>query len=1141
MRLKKFEQKDRYGNMFSIEFDTSIPKMESIPEHPGEPKGTDTVPAWLTPGEFVMNAEAVRMFEPEIEEMNNAGRAVQAQQGGPIPTYQSQGGTMPAASIDGNTFVKAAMAVGLPTDNTTLNKLVNLVNQGMSVQEAAKRVANVPQYEANGGPIYAATGGSSNFLTDILKRLEGVASEAYLDSAGKATIGAGSTRGVQMGDTASDEQINSRLAEDIAIVDQDYGQLVTADLNPNQKAAVKSLLFNIGGPQFANSKARAALNAGDFDSFKKEAAEFRKVGDKVIPGLENRRAQELALFDSPVGEDPWGINRRQVSTRDDRVAKLIAAGQPTDLAMQAAMLGQDAETEGEIVTPPPIDRGPPPSMAMTPAEEILARQQPQREAQKAGTFTPTGDLSDPFAPEPPVPGPDAEMLAAQKATREQGVYDPDGNMKAIQEGNAQADILEDQRRRQQVIPPRIEAVPPEGYGDGDFGQDDISSDAGSIPEDTRNAFRKFGDAGGLMGALSRGTDSLNDIKEKFQKENIEQNETFRSLLSDYGDGDFGQGDAMANAGAVPDLKEPPKDLPDNLVLNPETGKVEYKDPSISPQLTNDWAIEGPEGARAQALKLRTAEEEIQTAIANGYGPGDPIFDGALARRDALKGADKKLAELEDQKTKIFTEGELKVTEAEAEKKQEQADKLVDLGLTKEAEKVQKDADDLKDKKKRLEGKSQELVKDDQTEALDPAVPTIEGVSATTPDTKPSAAQVAAEVKKVDDGSAAGTKPGEAEAAVKKAGSDGTDKVEKAEGWLAETFGGLFDTQELKRMAILYAGSRLLGNSHAGSLNWAAEGYLDRVSTHEANVQKLIEKGEYTPASIQNFKKTKDYSVLIKTGTSIAPTGTKETWYTPEGKRIQAEKYKTGKDSYVWSADGGRTAIPSAWHQDASRVKNTDEYNDRVIKESNYLAERLTEIDESSGNKIVSGSVKGGDRKTTYVTGLRPKDAASQVARWAAANGIDVGSAEGYARQAWEMAVADAQADPDRKTKPSDLRPYLNQLKIRQDTGINELFDITAKDGKIRKMDSEKIDEVSRNYLARKGLSGGVSEGDLVKDGTTGFTTRRNRNEVNNFWTEASSRWTKKVAADPSVVDEWAGKALPGETPFFAWAKANVMK
>ena len=41
--------------------------------HPGKPQGSDTVPAWLTPGEFVMNAEAARMFSSEIQAMNDRG------------------------------------------------------------------------------------------------------------------------------------------------------------------------------------------------------------------------------------------------------------------------------------------------------------------------------------------------------------------------------------------------------------------------------------------------------------------------------------------------------------------------------------------------------------------------------------------------------------------------------------------------------------------------------------------------------------------------------------------------------------------------------------------------------------------------------------------------------------------------------------------------------------------------------------------------------------------------------------------------------------------------------------------------------------------------------------------------------------
>lgn len=95
MQLKKFTRKDRHGNMMSFEFDipqANVPAMQSIPmyDHPGDPKGTDTVPAWLTPGEFVVNKEATEMFGPMIKKMNDVGRQKQnktmyAQEGELVP------------------------------------------------------------------------------------------------------------------------------------------------------------------------------------------------------------------------------------------------------------------------------------------------------------------------------------------------------------------------------------------------------------------------------------------------------------------------------------------------------------------------------------------------------------------------------------------------------------------------------------------------------------------------------------------------------------------------------------------------------------------------------------------------------------------------------------------------------------------------------------------------------------------------------------------------------------------------------------------------------------------------------------------------------------------------------------------------
>ena len=90
----KATQKDRYGNMKSLEItmdnQLEVPPMASaVPmyDHPGEPKGTDTVPAWLTPGEFVVNKEATDMYGPLIKKINDEGRKVQDMK----PEYAAEG------------------------------------------------------------------------------------------------------------------------------------------------------------------------------------------------------------------------------------------------------------------------------------------------------------------------------------------------------------------------------------------------------------------------------------------------------------------------------------------------------------------------------------------------------------------------------------------------------------------------------------------------------------------------------------------------------------------------------------------------------------------------------------------------------------------------------------------------------------------------------------------------------------------------------------------------------------------------------------------------------------------------------------------------------------------------------------------
>ena len=169
--VKKITQKDRYGNQISYEFEapvkpldqTAIVKemlkeggegsmsMEVPPmmDHPGEPRGTDTVPAWLTPGEFVVNAEATEMFGPQIEAMNDKGRAVQAQKGMQIPNmpagYQ-EGGMIPAPFIAGPRLNDPMYAQkGSWVTESLLDKLAEVESGGDN--EAVSPVGAIGKYQ----------------------------------------------------------------------------------------------------------------------------------------------------------------------------------------------------------------------------------------------------------------------------------------------------------------------------------------------------------------------------------------------------------------------------------------------------------------------------------------------------------------------------------------------------------------------------------------------------------------------------------------------------------------------------------------------------------------------------------------------------------------------------------------------------------------------------------------------------------------------------------------------------------------------------------------------------------------------------------------------------------------------------------
>ena len=94
----------------------------------------------------------------------------------------------------------------------------------------------------------------------LLEQNEGRKLEAYLCTSGKWTIGIGHTKGVNPGDTITDEECDRLFAEDIEWADRAVVRWVKPKLNDKQRGALISFVFRIGETQWMKSTLLKALN-----------------------------------------------------------------------------------------------------------------------------------------------------------------------------------------------------------------------------------------------------------------------------------------------------------------------------------------------------------------------------------------------------------------------------------------------------------------------------------------------------------------------------------------------------------------------------------------------------------------------------------------------------------------------------------------------------------------------------------------------------------------------------------------------------------------------------------------------------------------------------------------------------------------
>lgn len=138
----------------------------------------------------------------------------------------------------------------------------------------------------------------------LIKRFEGYRLAAYQCAAGVWTIGYGHTYGVRKGQTITQAQAEEYLRQDLRKFENYVNNPAyvpqTAQLNQNQFDALVSFAFNLGQGNLkkvcAGGRSLAQISAA--------MPKYCKAGGKTLQGLVKRRAEEVALFNTPVASQP---------------------------------------------------------------------------------------------------------------------------------------------------------------------------------------------------------------------------------------------------------------------------------------------------------------------------------------------------------------------------------------------------------------------------------------------------------------------------------------------------------------------------------------------------------------------------------------------------------------------------------------------------------------------------------------------------------------------------------------------------------------------------------------------------------------------------------------------------------------------
>ena len=374
---------------------------------PGSGPNKDTIPAMLTPGEFVMSRGAVQQYGTDtLASMNAMGGGTNRPTITNNVVYANNGGQMGGKEEPGgrNKDRNAAFDSAQGKKPGGLGAFFSGIGKGVSdffggMQQGMEGAADTKGKKGGGG-------GSADdkFAKDMIKVHEGLRLDKYMDSRGFPTIGYGHL--IEEGETMPD-RISQQKADELFDKDYDHHKAAAMKIpgydkaDGMQKAALIDLTFNMG-PAWASGfpAFKKAFAAGNYEQAGNElvdSAWYGQVGRRapaIVNLIKGKGADNVAYL-KDVPKPAPGSSQPQIASSGSSSPPPVTPPSPSGSRGSMAGLSGKSSTPQMVASKPkpvvgqPVKRGGTSTEALANAEKAK-----QSAAQASPTSGGGGDIPD---------------------------------------------------------------------------------------------------------------------------------------------------------------------------------------------------------------------------------------------------------------------------------------------------------------------------------------------------------------------------------------------------------------------------------------------------------------------------------------------------------------------------------------------------------------------------------------------------------------------------------------------------------------------------------------------------------------------------------------------------------------------------